>query len=77
MNQSSDEEIPAEVVEEAHFGGGEGAKKKTAKEIYEEIIKKSKKAKYEKQKQKEEDEDKIMDLEGQFDELKTMLHFRR
>jgi hypothetical protein len=45
---------------------GENGGKKTKKEIYEEIIKKSKLMKHEKQKQKEDDQTKFIELNDNY-----------
>ncbi|KRX07151.1 hypothetical protein PPERSA_09365 [Pseudocohnilembus persalinus] len=50
--------------------------KKSKKEIYSEIIKKSKLMKYEKQKQKEENQEKLEELEKNYDEITELLQFR-
>jgi len=63
----------------ANFGKAEenkGSELKTKKQIYEQIIKKSKFMKYEKQKQKENDDDLLEQLNNNFPEINKLLKFR-
>eukprot|EP00357_Protocruzia_adherens_P017853 CAMPEP_0115020092 /NCGR_PEP_ID=MMETSP0216-20121206/29882_1 /TAXON_ID=223996 /ORGANISM="Protocruzia adherens, Strain Boccale" /LENGTH=412 /DNA_ID=CAMNT_0002391785 /DNA_START=3119 /DNA_END=4357 /DNA_ORIENTATION=+ len=80
VDVSSDEEMDRQFTEEAtkaHFGGDEKANdgddffkvKKTKKEVYEEIIAKSKMYKAEKAKMKYENDETLRDLDNDFETL--------
>ena len=86
---SGDENIPAEIVDKLNFTGFDKEavpngtqdkdgvlKKKTKKEVYEEIIKKSKKMKYERQQQKEEDQGTLKELNEGYADIAQLLAFR-
>ena len=85
INFSSEEDnVPAEIVDKLKFTGFEKvenkeleSKPKSKKEIYEEIIKKSKKAKFERQQQKEEDKVKIEEINSGFSDISGLLKFRQ
>lgn len=82
-NDSEDEKIPTEIVENFHFGGFENQEnpsapqKKSKQEIYKEIIKKSKKMKYEKQKLKEENLDKAQEINNNENLLSKLMSLKR
>ncbi|EAR84911.2 Nop14 family protein (macronuclear) [Tetrahymena thermophila SB210] len=82
----AEDNIPAEIVDKLNFAGFEKQseqvdpsnpqKKKSKKEIYEEIIKKSKQAKYERQKQREDDKTLLQDVNDGYDDIRDLLQFR-
>ncbi|KAL4438278.1 hypothetical protein ABPG74_009701 [Tetrahymena malaccensis] len=82
----AEDNIPAEIVDKLNFAGFEKQadqvdpqnpqKKKSKKEIYEEIIKKSKQAKYERQKQREDDKTLLQDVNEEFEDIRDLLQFR-
>lgn len=71
--------MDAEIVNELHFGGfdkNDGQNpgvKKSKQEIYKEIIKKSKKMRYEKQKLREENMTKIEEIDQDNDTFAKIL----
>jgi hypothetical protein len=81
-NDSEDEKIPNEIVENFHFGGFDNSaksipQKKTKQEIYKEIIKKSKQMKYEKQKQREENLEKTEEINNNETLLSKLMSLKR
>ncbi|KAL4485457.1 hypothetical protein ABPG72_008325 [Tetrahymena utriculariae] len=82
----AEDNIPAEIVDKLNFAGFEKQaeqvdpqnpqKKKSKKEIYEEIIKKSKQAKYERQKQREDDKTLLQDVNEGYEDIRDLLQFR-
>ena len=83
INDSSDEgDVDRETVSKLHFGGFEEKterrkegripvekEKKSKKDIYEEIMKKSKLMKLEKQKLKEENQTKLEEIDNDFKDI--------
>eukprot|EP00742_Colponemidia_sp_Colp-10_P007849 GILJ01008463.1.p1 GENE.GILJ01008463.1~~GILJ01008463.1.p1 ORF type:complete len:907 (-),score=214.06 GILJ01008463.1:178-2898(-) len=90
INMSDDEDkagdLERELVSQHHFGGGfvkregavdeNGERKKTSKEIYEEIIAKSKMHKAEKAREKVEQEQLLDTLNDQFKDIQSLLNVR-
>lgn len=78
-NTDEDEEREAKklMTEDLNFSGfdGPGTKKKSRKELYEEIIKKSKKMKHERQKTRMENKERTMELNEEFDSIRSLLKF--
>lgn len=76
------DDVAGDLHENMNFQGFDGkqlqnlGQRKSKKEIYEEIIKKSKYNKMEKQKQREDDMEKLEELEKGYDELHNILNFR-
>lgn len=80
-SSAEDEEINKEMVNELHFGGFEneadGSRpRKTKQEIYKEIIKKSKKMRYEKQKLREENLNRVDEIDQDSDTMKKILQMK-
>ena len=80
---SVDDELNKEYVNELHFGGFDNqgnesneAHKKSKQEIYKEIIKKSKKMRYEKQKLREENINKVDEIDQDQATLNKILEMR-
>ena len=81
---SNDEEnLNKEYVNDLHFGGFEDSNnndpsqiRKSKQEIYKEIIKKSKKMRYEKQKLREENISKVEEIDQNEETLKKILEMK-
>lgn len=79
---SVDDDLDKEYVSELHFGGFDDGMNdpskhtKTKQEIYKEIIKKSKKMRYEKQKLREENLDKVDEIDQDQETMKKILELK-
>jgi len=78
-DDESDGDLDAEIVEEMNFGGGNDNKNtkraKTRREIFREIVQKSKLRKIERAKEKEEREQEREDLDAELDDITDLLDF--
>lgn len=71
--------LPEEVVNELNFGGGEGQEnhKKSRKEVFEEIMEKSKAFKEARKEVKNLNTELIQELDADFEDIQAMLNFSR
>ena len=76
-----DDDLNREYVNDLHFGGFENngndpKNRKSKQEIYKEIIKKSKKMRYEKQKLREENIEKVEEIDQDEETMKKILELK-
>ncbi len=82
-SSNDEEDLNKEYVNELHFGGFEDSNnndpsqiRKSKQEIYKEIIKKSKKMRYEKQKLREENISKVEEIDQNEETLHKILEMK-